>query len=346
MHFSDPTFPAFEARDENMHLFLDSNSSRDQFSSAISEPPTPSLDSNVLQATEIPSRQIQQQRILRTGIIEPPPIYEDRARPIQQQSRPPGTSVVREEQEEASRETLITAQLVAQYIPRPPPPQPSSSYPYSHFRFPSNSTLHTSSISILITATFSDFLRTILNPLLFLLLQTEREAEAEAQNLQTTPGTITTTTSTYNTNNNNEESQCEIYFQYPKFNLNLHLAEKWKLKWNKWMRRNSSGSTMRSIHVNEESWPMVVAALRDNENKSSERRRGMGGRGFLEGVGEGEYKRQDQEEKEKGQGSLLRVLYWRRREEEGQVETDARLRREEEAVRRMYRRTLRPYGAW
>lgn len=91
---------------------------------------------------------------------------------------------------------------------------------------------------------------------------------------------------------------------------------------------------------------MVVAALRDNENKSSERRRGMGGRGFLEGVGEGEYNGQDEEEKGKGQGSLLRVLYWRRREEEGQVETDARLRREEEAVRRMYRRTLRPYGAW
>lgn len=92
---------------------------------------------------------------------------------------------------------------------------------------------------------------------------------------------------------------------------------------------------------------MVVAALRDNENKTNERRRGMGGRGFLEGVGEGEYKRQDQDEEEKGkgQGSLLRVLYWRRREE-GQVETDARLRREEEAVRRMYRRTLRPYGAW
>lgn len=329
-----------------MHLFLDFNSSRDQFPSAISGPQTPSLDGNVLQATEIPSHQIQQQRILRTGIIEPPPIYEDRAQPIQQQSRHPGISEAREEQEEASRETLITAQLVAQYISRPPPPQPSSSYPYSHFRFPSNSTIHTSSISILITATFSDFLRTILNPLLFLLLQTEREAEAEAQNLQTTPGTITTTTSTYNNNNNNEESQCEIYFLYPKFNFNLNLAGKWRLKWNKWMRRNSSSSTMRSIHVNEENWPMVVAALRDNENKSSERRRGMGGRGFLEGVGEGEYKRQDQEEKEKGQGSLLRVLYWRRREEEGQVETDARLRREEEAVRRMYRRTLRPYGAW
>lgn len=111
---------------------------------------------------------------------------------------------------------------------------------------------------------------------------------------------------------------------------------------------SSSSSTMRSIHVNEENWPMVVAALRDNENKSNERRRGMGGRDFLEGVGEGEYKRQDQDEegKGKGQGSLLRVLYWRRREEEGQVETDARLRREEEAVRRMYRRTLRPYGAW
>lgn len=112
------------------------------------------------------------------------------------------------------------------------------------------------------------------------------------------------------------------------------------------MRRNSSGSTMRSIHVNEENWPMVVAALRDNENKSSERRRGMGGRRFLEGVGEGEDEGEDEEEKGKGQGSLLRVLYWRRREEEGQVETDARLRREEEAVRRMYRRTLRPYGAW
>lgn len=91
---------------------------------------------------------------------------------------------------------------------------------------------------------------------------------------------------------------------------------------------------------------MVVAALRDNENKSNERRRGMGGRDFLEGVGEGEYNGQDEEEKGKAQGSLLRVLYWRRREEEGQVETDARLRREEEAVRRMYRRTLRPYGAW
>lgn len=330
-----------------MHLFLDS--SRHQFPSAISEPPTPSLDGNVLQETEIPSHQIQQQRILRTGIIEPPPIYEDRAQLIQQQSRPPGTSVVREEQEEASREILITAQLVAQCIPRPPPPQPSSSYLYSHFRFPSNSTLHTSSISIPTTATFSDFLRTILNPLLFLLLQTEREAEGEAQILQTTAGTITTatttTTSTYNNNNNNEESQCEIYFLYPKFNFNLHLAGKWKLKWNKWTRRNSSSSTMRSIHVNEENWPMVVAALRDNENKSSERRRGMGGRGFLEGVGEGEYNGQDEEEKEKGQGSLLRVLYWRRRVE-GQVETDARLRREEEAVRRMYRRTLRPYGAW
>lgn len=114
------------------------------------------------------------------------------------------------------------------------------------------------------------------------------------------------------------------------------------------MRRSSSSSTMRSIHVNEENWPMVVAALRDNENKSNERRRGMGGRGgrgFLEGVGEGEYNGQDEEEKGKRQGSLLRVLYWRRREE-GQVETDARLRREEEAVRRMYRRTLRPYGAW
>ncbi|EMF15938.1 uncharacterized protein SEPMUDRAFT_106122 [Sphaerulina musiva SO2202] len=331
-----------------MHLFLDFNSSRDQFPSAISEPPTPSLDGNVLQATEIPSHQIQQQRILRTGIIEPPPIYEDRAQPIQQQSIPPGTSEVREEQEEASRETLITAQLVAQYIPRPPPPQPSSSYPYSHFRFPSNSTLHTSSISIPTTATFSDFLRTILNPLL-LLLQTEREAEAESQILQTTAGTITTatttTTSTYNNNNNNEELQCEIYFLYPKFNFNLHLGGKWKLKWNKWMRRNSSGSTMRNIQVNEENWPMVVAALRDNENKSNERRRGMGGRGFLEGVGEGEYNGQDEEEKGKRQGSLLRVLYWGR-SEEGQVETDARLRREEEAVRRMYRRTLRPYGAW
>lgn len=112
------------------------------------------------------------------------------------------------------------------------------------------------------------------------------------------------------------------------------------------MRSSSSSSTMRSIHVNEENWPMVVAALRDNENKSNERRRGMGGRGFLEGVGEGEYNGQAEEEKGKGQGSLLRVLYWRRREEEGQVETDARLRREEEAVRRMYRRTLRPYGAW
>lgn len=333
-----------------MHLFLDFNSSRDQFPSAISEPQTPSLDSNVLRETEIPSRQIQQQRILRTGIIEPPPIDEDRAQPIQQQSIPQGTSEVREEQEEASRETLITAQLVAQYISRPPPPQPSSSYTYSHFRFPSNSRLYTSSISIPITATFSDFLRTILNPLLLLLLQTEREAgaereaEAEAQILQTTAGTITTTTSTYNNNNNNEESQCEIYFQYPKLNLNLNLAGKWKLKWNKWMRRSSS-STMRSIQVNEENWPMVVAALRDNENKSSERRRGMGGRDFLEGVGEGEYNGQDEEEKGKGQGSLLRVLYWRRREE-GQVETDARLRREEEAVRRMYRRTLRPYGAW
>lgn len=114
------------------------------------------------------------------------------------------------------------------------------------------------------------------------------------------------------------------------------------------MRRSSSSSssTMRSIHVNEENWPMVVAALRDNENKSNERRRGMGGRDFLEGVGEGGYNGQDEEEKGKRQGSLLRVLYWRRREEEGQVETDARLRREEEAVRRMYRRTLRPYGAW
>lgn len=113
------------------------------------------------------------------------------------------------------------------------------------------------------------------------------------------------------------------------------------------MRRRSSSSTMRSIHVNEENWPMVVAALRDNENKTNERRRGMGGGDFLEGVGEGEYNGQDEEGKGKGkgQGSLLRVLYWRRREE-GQVETDARLRREEEAVRRMYRRTLRPYGAW
>lgn len=113
------------------------------------------------------------------------------------------------------------------------------------------------------------------------------------------------------------------------------------------MRRNSSGSTMGSIQVNEENWPMVVAALRDNQNKTNERRRGMRGRGFLEGVGEGGYNGQDEEEKGKGrgQGSLLRVLYWRRREE-GQVETDARLRREEEAVRRMYRRTLRPYGAW
>lgn len=345
-----------------MHPLLDFNSSRDQFPSAISGPQMPSLDGNVLRETEIPSRQIQQQRILRTGIIEPPPIYEDnfQATQEQQQSMPQGTSEVREEQEEASRETLITAQLVAQYISRPPPPQPSSSYLYSHFRFPSNSTLYTSSISIPITATFSDFLGTILNPLLF-LLQTEREAgaereaEAEAQFLQTTAGTITTatttttTTSTYNNNNNNEESQCEIYFLYPKFNLNLHLAGKWKLKWNKWTRRrssSSSSSTMRSIQVNEENWPMVVAALRDNENKTNERRRGMGGRGFLEGVGEGEDEGQDEEGKGKGQGSLLRVLYWRRREEEGQVETDARLRREEEAVRRMYRRTLRPYGAW
>lgn len=110
-------------------------------------------------------------------------------------------------------------------------------------------------------------------------------------------------------------------------------------------RRRSSSITMRSIHVNEENWPMVVAALRDNENKTNERRKGMGGRSFWEGVGEGEYNGQDEEGKGKGQGSLLRVLYWRRREE-GQVETDARLRREEEAVRRMYRRTLRPYGAW
>lgn len=239
-----------------MHLFLDFNSSRDQFSSAISEPPTPSLDSNVLRGTEIPSHQIQQQRVLRTGMIDPPPIYEDRAQPIQQQSIPPGTSEVREEEAAvaaASRETLITAKLIAQYISRPPPPQPSSSYPYSHFRFPSKSTLHTSSIFIPITATFSDFLRTTLSPLLR-LLQTEREAEAEAQILQTTAGTITTattTTSTYNNNNNNEESQCEIYFQYPKFKFNLHLAGKWKLKWNKWMERNSS-STMKSIHVNEE----------------------------------------------------------------------------------------------
>lgn len=90
---------------------------------------------------------------------------------------------------------------------------------------------------------------------------------------------------------------------------------------------------------------MVVAALRDNENKTNERRRGTGGRGFLEGVGEGEDEGRDEEGKGKGQGSLLRVLYWKRREE-GQVETDARLRREEEAVRGMYRRTLRPYGAW
>lgn len=112
------------------------------------------------------------------------------------------------------------------------------------------------------------------------------------------------------------------------------------------MRRNSSGSTMRSIHVNEENWPMVVAALRDNETKSNERMKGMGGRDFLEGMGEGEDEGRDEEGKGKRQGSLLRVLYWRRREEEGQVETDARLRREEEAVRRMYRRTLRPYGAW
>lgn len=113
------------------------------------------------------------------------------------------------------------------------------------------------------------------------------------------------------------------------------------------MRSSSSSSTMRSIHVNEENWPMVVAALRDNESKSNERRSGMGGRDFLEGVGEGEYNGQDEEGKGKGkgQGSLLRVLY-RGRREEGQVETDARLRREAEAVRRMYRRTLRPYGAW
>lgn len=90
---------------------------------------------------------------------------------------------------------------------------------------------------------------------------------------------------------------------------------------------------------------MVVAALRDNENKSNERKKGMGARSFLEGVGEVEDEGKDEKEKGKGQGSLLRVLYWRRREE-GQVETDARLRREEEAVRRMYRRTLRPYGAW
>lgn len=97
--------------------------------------------------------------------------------------------------------------------------------------------------------------------------------------------------------------------------------------------------------MNEENWPMVVAALRDNENKTNERRRGMGGRSLLEGVAEGEDEGRDEEEKGKRQGSLLRVLYWRRREE-GQVETDARLRREEEAVRRMFRRTLRPYGAW